>query len=113
MLPTRELAMQVTREIGKLRTSPNEYKIMSVYGGTYIRDQIQTLRNGMDIVVATPGRLWDLIERQCIDLSKLRTIILDETDQMLDIGFKDIIEKIIQFCHDKSTRSKKIQHLLF
>lgn len=87
VLPTRELAIQVCREIGKLKHNGREFNTLAVYGGTPIRDQIHALRNGIDVVVATPGRLWDLIERNCINLGKLRTLVLDETDQMLDIGF--------------------------
>lgn len=112
LLPTRELAMQVEREIGKLKHNNREYTTIAVYGGTYIRDQIQKLNNGLDVVVATPGRLWDLIERRAINLSKLRTIILDETDQMLDIGFQEIIEKIVQTVTDQAGKGN-VQHLLF
>lgn len=112
LLPTRELAIQVNNEIGKLKHQGREYETLAVYGGTYIRDQIQRISNGIDVVVATPGRLWDLIERRAINLSKLRTIILDETDQMLDIGFQEIIEKIVQTVSDQAGKGN-VQHLLF
>lgn len=93
--------------------------MLSVYGGTDIRAQMDTVRNGLDIIVAAPGRIWDLIERNAVNLTGLRVssadqaIILDETDQMLDIGFQEIIDKIINFIVKGLSSSKKLQFLLF
>jgi ATP-dependent RNA helicase DDX21 len=113
LVPTRELAMQVTREINEIKHAPNEYRVLATYGGTDIREQMHTIRNGIEIVIAAPGRIWDLIERNAINLTGLRTLILDETDQMLDIGFQEPIEKIIQFIVKQLPNNRKLQFLLF
>lgn len=92
LAPTRELAIQVTNEIAKLKHYENEFKIVTVYGGVNIDDQIRQLRNGVDIFVGTTGRVLDHIERGNIDFSDLKTIVLDEADQMLKLGFKEDID---------------------
>jgi ATP-dependent RNA helicase DDX21 len=81
LIPTRELALQgkiglnaVTRELNELKHGPQEYQVAALYGGTDIREQMQGIRKGIDMCVATPGRIWDLIERQAIDLSSIRVI---------------------------------------
>jgi len=86
------LAIQVTNEIAKLKHYENEFKIVTVYGGVNIDDQIRQLRNGVDIFVGTTGRVLDHIERGNIDFSDLKTIVLDEADQMLKLGFKEDID---------------------
>ena len=113
LVPTRELAMQVTREINEIKHSSNEYRVVATYGGTDLREQMHTIRNGVEIVIASPGRIWDLIERNAINLSTLKTLILDETDQMLDIGFQEVIEKIVNFVVKNVSGNKKIQFMLF
>jgi ATP-dependent RNA helicase DeaD len=92
--PTRELTIQITNEAKKLATE--DHKILCVYGGQDIQSQLKKLKGSIDLVVATPGRLIDHMERGRIDLSKLQTLILDEADQMLHIGFKNEIEKILK-----------------
>ena len=89
--PTRELASQVYNEIPKLSTQINS---LCVYGGTAYNSQIAQLDRGVDIIVGTPGRLLDLIRGGSLALSHLRTLVLDESDLMLDIGFKAEIEAI-------------------
>ncbi len=95
LTPTRELAAQVAqsaRDYGKympLRT-------YQVFGGVSINPQITALRNGCDILVATPGRLLDLAQQRCVDLSKIRVLVLDEADRMLDMGFITDIRRIIK-----------------
>jgi superfamily II DNA/RNA helicase len=88
--PTRELALQITetfRQLGEFaQPAP---KVLSIIGGTSINDQSSALALGVDIVVATPGRLLDLVERGAIDLSHLHTLVLDEADKLLDVGFND------------------------
>jgi ATP-dependent RNA helicase DeaD len=97
LVPTRELAVQVREEFGKLahgrRTS-----CVPVYGGKPIRGQISKLQQGADVVVGTPGRVLDLIGRGALDLRTIRTVVLDEADRMLDIGFRPDIEKILRRC---------------
>ena len=97
--PTRELAIQIAEECDKINF--NNKKIMLAYGGREIAGQIETLKMGVDIVIGTPGRLVDLIERKAIDLSKVKTLILDEVDQILMMGFRNEIDKIIEVCNKK------------
>ncbi|MDR1448103.1 MAG: DEAD/DEAH box helicase [Candidatus Ancillula sp.] len=96
ILPTRELAIQVTTEL-KIASSKRTDKISiaTVYGGVKIESQFTALRNGVDIVVGTPGRIVDLIDRSKLNLSEVEYLVLDEADRMLDFGFIDSIERII------------------
>ena len=77
----------------------NEYNTLTVYGGVSIEDQTRELRRGVDIFVGTTGRVLDHIERGNIDFSNIRTIVLDEADQMLKLGFKEDVERILQSVH--------------
>ncbi|MDR0316009.1 MAG: DEAD/DEAH box helicase [Treponema sp.] len=94
LTPTRELALQVSREIGSL-VSGSYPRVTAVYGGASIRNQILDLRRGTEIVVGTPGRIMDLMERKALDLSAVDWFILDEADEMLDMGFFEDVEKIL------------------
>jgi len=94
--PTRELCLQITGDIEKFRSKKNNVNVTAVYGGTSIREQIKSLKKGTQIVVATPGRLIDLIERKAIHLEDIRYVVLDEADEMLNMGFKDDIEFILK-----------------
>ncbi len=105
MTPTRELAEQVRKEFEKFSRYKN-LTITSVYGGVSINPQIHELQN-TDIVVGTPGRILDHLERRTIDLRNVRTLVLDEADRMLDMGFIDDVEKIMKAC------PKQKQTLLF
>jgi ATP-dependent RNA helicase DeaD len=96
LAPTRELAIQVTNEIQKLRHYETEFKVVTVYGGVSIDDQTRALRNGVDIFVGTTGRVLDHIERGNINFSDMKTLILDEADQMLKLGFKEDIDQIFK-----------------
>ena len=96
MAPTRELALQVTNELQKLKHYDNEFKVVTVYGGVNIDDQIRQLRSGVDIFVGTTGRVLDHIERGNIDFRSLKTVVLDEADQMLKLGFKEDIDRILR-----------------
>lgn len=104
--------MQVGKEIDKLKHGRNDIIVRTVYGGTDIQAQCEDLRNGIDICVATPGRLLDLAERNAILFSETRSFILDETDQMLDIGFQEHIEKILGYITQQND-GEDLQHVLF
>ncbi len=93
LVPTRELAIQVTTEIESLRTEVYP-RTVTVYGGASIVDQLRKLRSGVEIVVGTPGRVIDHLERGSLDLSKIEYFILDEADEMLNMGFIEDIEAI-------------------
>ena len=95
LAPTRELAIQITDEVEKLKT---DYKVLSIFGGRDIQSQLKKLNKEIDIVVATPGRLIDHIKRKTIDLKKLNFFVLDEVDQLLDMGFRDDIITIKSAC---------------
>jgi ATP-dependent RNA helicase RhlE len=94
LVPTRELAMQVVAQYDQLRG--NKLPVAAqIVGGLSERPQIQSLRKGARLVVATPGRLEDLMERRLIDLSKVKVLVLDEADRMLDMGFIQAIRRIV------------------
>jgi ATP-dependent RNA helicase DeaD len=87
LCPTRELCMQITGDINDFAKYNDELKALPVYGGSSIDLQIKALKKGVQIVVATPGRLLDLIRRKAIKLNLIHTVILDEADEMLNMGF--------------------------
>lgn len=96
LTPTRELALQITEEANKLKEGKN-LNILSIYGGKAVCSQLKKLQgSSINIIVATPGRLLDHIERKSIDLSKIKTLVIDEADQMLLMGFKNEVEKIMK-----------------
>jgi ATP-dependent RNA helicase DeaD len=94
--PTRELCMQIVSEIELFKKFIPSIHVLAVYGGTSIGLQIRDLKRGVQIVVATPGRLIDLIERKAINLEQIKYVVLDEADEMLNMGFQDDIEFILQ-----------------
>jgi ATP-dependent RNA helicase DeaD len=94
--PTRELCMQIVTEIELFKKFMPGMNVVAVYGGASIGMQIRDLKRGIQIVVATPGRLIDLIERKAINLEKIKYVVLDEADEMLNMGFKDDIEFILE-----------------
>lgn len=95
LTPTRELAIQVNDELVRI-AKYTKARMLPVYGGQPIDRQIRSLRSGIDIVVGTPGRILDLIRRNVLDLSNLKFLVLDEADEMLDMGFIEDIEEIIK-----------------
>jgi len=99
LTPTRELAEQITEELSDF-AKHKDLDVIAVYGGVSINDQIKRLRY-TDIVVGTPGRILDHLERNTIDFSKVNTLVLDEADRMLDMGFRDDVEEIIKNCPNK------------
>ncbi|HVS95420.1 MAG TPA: DEAD/DEAH box helicase [Puia sp.] len=94
--PTRELCLQIVNEMESFKKFIAGMQVQAVYGGTSIGLQIKDLRRGVQIVVATPGRLIDLIERKAINLEQISYVVLDEADEMLNMGFQDDIEFILQ-----------------
>ncbi len=94
--PTRELCMQITRDLETFSVYQNNPNITAVYGGASISDQIRKLKKGAHIVVATPGRLLDLIDRKAVKLKSVQRVVLDEADEMLNMGFKEDIDNILK-----------------
>jgi len=94
--PTRELCLQITSDLQDFAKYMKTLKVEAVYGGASITMQIRNLHKGVHIVVATPGRLIDLIERKAIDLSKVSYVVLDEADEMLNMGFRDDIDFVLK-----------------
>ena len=93
--PTRELCLQISKDLGKY-SKYLDCNIVAVYGGADIRKQITDIKRGAPIIVATPGRLMDLIKRKVIQLSQVRYVVLDEADEMLNMGFKEDIDSILE-----------------
>lgn len=94
--PTRELCLQITNDLQNFKKKIRGVNVEAVYGGASITMQIRNLRQGVQIVVATPGRLIDLIERKAIDLQKVKYVVLDEADEMLNMGFRDDIDFVLK-----------------
>ncbi len=107
LCPTRELCMQIAKDLTNYSAKIKDYKVVSVYGGASIEMQIKALKNGCHTVVGTPGRMLDLIRRKVLKLSGIRWLILDEADEMLNMGFKDDLDAIL------AETPKERQTLLF
>lgn len=93
--PTRELCIQITKDLQKFGKYSEGLKIVSVYGGADIRHQMDQIRKGADIIVGTPGRLVDLLSRGALNLSKIKWVVLDEADEMLNMGFQEDLHTIL------------------
>lgn len=108
LVPTRELAAQVRDVVQELSNDlPERIKIVSAVGGVSINPQMMALRGGADFIVATPGRLLDLVSHNALNLSEVKSLVLDEADRMLDFGFSDELGRIL------SLLPAKRQNLLF
>ncbi len=107
LCPTRELCLQITNEFKNYSKYYGKIGVVPVYGGASVTDQIQALRNRAHIVVGTPGRVLDLLKRKKLDFSKIKTLVLDEADEMLSMGFKDDMDAIL------ATTSPEKRVLLF
>ena len=105
--PTRELAIQIANNINDFSKNLKGVKTIAVYGGANIEEQIRPLKRGVQIVVGTPGRTLDLIKRRVLNLESIQWLVLDEADEMLNMGFKEELDNIL-----KSTPKDK-QTLLF
>jgi ATP-dependent RNA helicase DeaD len=95
LCPTRELAVQVSEELGRLAKYQKGLRIEAIYGGDSIDRQIRSLKRGVHIVVGTPGRVMDHMERRTLKFNEIRMMVLDEADEMLDMGFREDIESIL------------------
>ncbi|HKH23279.1 MAG TPA: DEAD/DEAH box helicase [Solirubrobacterales bacterium] len=98
LTPTRELCIQVTQALRAYAEHLEGVNVVAVFGGAPIRDQQSRLRSGAQVVVATVGRMMDLIQRQSLVLTAARYVVLDEADEMLDLGFIEDVEKILRMC---------------
>lgn len=107
LCPTRELAVQVAGEIRKLLSFSHNIKVLPVYGGEPIYKQIMALKKGVQVIVGTPGRIMDHMERKTLRFSEVHTVILDEADEMLKMGFREDIEFIL------TAVPAEVQKLLF
>lgn len=96
LAPTRELAVQNAGEIEKMAAGVKGLKILAVYGGAEIGRQFAALRRGVDVVIGTPGRVLDHMRRGTLNLENVRTLVLDEADEMLDMGFREDIETVLE-----------------
>jgi len=105
--PTRELSEQIATEIKRIARYKSDVKVITLYGGTSLSRQLESLQKGADIIVGTPGRLLDHFSRESFELKEIKTLILDEADRMLDMGFADDILKLV------SNLPQKRQTLLF
>ena len=95
LCPTRELCLQISDDLNDFSKYIESLKVLPVYGGSSIESQIKSLKRGVHVVVATPGRLLDLMNRKTVDLSLVRNVILDEADEMLNMGFSESIDEIL------------------
>jgi ATP-independent RNA helicase DbpA len=107
LCPTRELADQVTQEIRRLARATGNIKVVTLCGGVPLRGQVISLEHGAHVVVGTPGRILDHLERGSLNLHAVKTLVLDEADRMLDMGFMEDIAKVVKQC------AKDRQTLLF
>lgn len=94
--PTRELCLQITKDLTDFKKHSKGVNVEAVYGGASIVMQMRNLKKGVQIVVATPGRLIDMIERKAVDLHKVKYVVLDEADEMLNMGFRDDIDFVLK-----------------
>jgi len=95
LCPTRELCLQITNDIKNYAKKMGNVNVVAVYGGASIVDQLRQIKRGVQIVVATPGRMLDIINRKAIDFSKVKYVVLDEADEMLNMGFQEDIDSIL------------------
>lgn len=95
LCPTRELCTQVARELRRVGRKKNGFSVLLLTGGTPVRPQLEVLENGVHMIVGTPGRIVDVIQRGKLDFENLKTLVLDEADRMLDMGFEEEIKVIL------------------
>ncbi|NMB14814.1 MAG: DEAD/DEAH box helicase, partial [Gallicola sp.] len=97
LCPTRELCIQVSQEISKLAKYKQGIRVLPIYGGQPIDRQIRSLKKGIQIVIGTPGRVMDHIRRKTLKLDDVRMFVLDEADEMFDMGFREDIEFVLNY----------------
>src|SRR4029077_1646771 len=103
LAPTRELCMQITADLKNFSGQMKGANVVAVYGGASIMNQIYDLKKGAQIVVATPGRMVDIINRNKVDLSHLNIVVLDEADEMLNMGFQEDLDAILSTTPDEKS----------
>ena len=96
LAPTRELCIQISKDLNSFSKYTKELTVVPVYGGASIDQQISALRRGAHIIAATPGRMLDLIKRRAADISGIKTVVLDEADEMLNMGFREELDSILE-----------------
>jgi ATP-dependent RNA helicase DeaD len=96
LAPTRELCVQISKDLINFSKHTDQFHVTAVYGGTKIEGQIRSLKKGTHIIVATPGRMLDILKRKAADISQIKTLVLDEADEMLNMGFRDELEGILK-----------------
>lgn len=96
LLPTRELCIQISKDLQNFSKYIKGLKVVPVYGGAHIDTQIKALKKGAHIIAATPGRMLDLINRKVANIANIRTVVLDEADEMLNMGFRDDLDSILE-----------------
>ncbi|PJJ80431.1 DEAD/DEAH box helicase [Mucilaginibacter auburnensis] len=101
LCPTRELCLQITNDLKNYAKNMNNVHVVAVYGGASISDQLRQIKRGVQIVVATPGRMLDIINRKAIDFSQVQYVVLDEADEMLNMGFQEDIDNILSTTPDE------------
>lgn len=118
LCPTRELCLQITKDIKNYSKYMQNIKTTAVYGGSSIMDQIRSLRDKPQIIVGTPGRVIDMINRKALDFSEVQWVVLDEADEMLSMGFKDDLETILSETPDtkqtylfSATMNKEVERI--
>jgi ATP-independent RNA helicase DbpA len=111
LCPTRELADQVTQEIRRLARAEDNIKVLTLCGGSPMRPQMTSLEHGAHIVVGTPGRIMDHLERGSLALDALNTLVLDEADRMLDMGFFDDIATVAKPVPEGAPDAAVLGHL--
>lgn len=104
LAPTRELCVQIAKDFERFTKYSGQVRVCAVYGGASIQNQMKQLRQGVQVVVATPGRLIDLLDRKALSLSAIRFVVLDEADEMLNMGFQEDIDCIL----DQAPRQKRM-----
>ncbi|WP_035609556.1 DEAD/DEAH box helicase [Haloferula sp. BvORR071] len=119
LCPTRELAVQVCEEVHRLGAKLGQLRAIPVYGGAPMDRQLRALRDGVQVVVGTPGRVMDHLRRGSFDVSQINTIVLDEADRMLDLGFREEMEELLaalpperQSMFFSATMSRGVSHLI-
>lgn len=119
LAPTRELGQQIAEQLKAFAKYEKGLKVLPVYGGANIVPQINDLKRGVHVVIATPGRLLDLLKRKAVKLDQIKTFVLDEADEMLNMGFKEDIDSILSFASGEqvtwlfsATMSKDIRHIV-
>jgi ATP-dependent RNA helicase DeaD len=119
LCPTRELAVQVCEEVHRLGSFMGQLRAIPVYGGAPMDRQLRALRDGVQVVVGTPGRVMDHLRRGSFDVSKIETVVLDEADRMLDLGFREEMEELLaaipkerQTMFFSATMSRGVSHLI-